>query len=89
MMPLRRCNWRILVGKTDTQVKHLLRYHLEKTGIVLQVQLVQLNTATSDLSVTTLFTPNKFTIFLGTVKIKDVTTTNGTIKGLIFKVQMN
>jgi hypothetical protein len=41
-----------------------------------------LHTATTDVSVTTLFTPNKFTIFLGTVKIKDVTTTNGTIKAI-------
>jgi hypothetical protein len=45
--------------------------------------------SSSDLAITTLYTPNKFTILAGTVKIKDIVgTTNGTIKPLIFKVQM-
>ena len=71
-----------LVGKTDAQVTSILRYHLENGNrTASSATSFTSSTATTDVSVTTLFTPNKFTILLGTVKIKDiVATSNGTIK---------
>ena len=71
-----------LVGKTDTQVNNILRYHLENGNrTAFSATSFTNNTASADVSVATLFTPNRFTILLGTVKIKDVVgTTNGTIK---------
>lgn len=68
-----------LVGKTDAQVTNILRYHLEN-GNRAPSSTTSYSTS-ADVSITTLFTPNKFTILLGTVKIKDVVgTTNGTVK---------
>lgn len=68
-----------LVGKTDTQVTSILRYHLEN-GNRTPSSTTSYSTS-ADVSITTLYTPNKFTILSGTVKIKDVVgTTNGTIK---------
>ncbi|WP_158730311.1 MULTISPECIES: fasciclin domain-containing protein [unclassified Flavobacterium] len=72
-----------LVGKSDAQVTNILRYHLEngnKTSS--SATSFTSSTATADVSVSTLFTPNRFTILLGTVKIKDgvVGTTNANIK---------
>lgn len=71
-----------LVGKTDAQVTNILRYHLENGNkTASSATSWTSSTATADVSVTTLFSPNKFTILLGTVKIKDVVgTTNGNIK---------
>ena len=71
-----------LVGKSDTQVTNILRYHLENGNkTASSATSWTSSTATADVSVTTLYTPNKFTILLGTVKIKDVVgTTNATIK---------
>ncbi|MGZ9677051.1 fasciclin domain-containing protein [Flavobacterium sp. GNP001] len=71
-----------LVGKTDAQVTNILRYHLENGNRTASSATSFTNsTATADVSVATLFTPNRFSILLGTVKIKDVVgTTNGTIK---------
>jgi uncharacterized surface protein with fasciclin (FAS1) repeats len=71
-----------LVGKTDTQITNILKYHLENGNRVANsATSYTSSTATADVSVATLYTPNKFTILLGTVKIKDiVATSNGTIK---------
>jgi uncharacterized surface protein with fasciclin (FAS1) repeats len=71
-----------LVGKTDAQVTNILRYHLENGNRTSSsATSFTSSTATADVSVSTLFTPNRFTILLGTVKIKDiVATSNGTIK---------
>ena len=71
-----------LVGKTDAQVTSILRYHLENGNrTASSATSFTASTATADVSVATLFTPNRFTILLGTVKIKDIVgTTNGTIK---------
>jgi uncharacterized surface protein with fasciclin (FAS1) repeats len=71
-----------LVGKTDAQVTNILRYHLEnRNSTSSSATSFTSSTATTDVSVTTLFTPNRFTILLGTVKIKDIVgTSNGTIK---------
>lgn len=71
-----------LVGKTDAQVTTILRYHLENGNRTSSsATSFTAPTATADVSVATLFTPNRFTILMGTVKIKDVVgTTNGTIK---------
>jgi uncharacterized surface protein with fasciclin (FAS1) repeats len=71
-----------LVGKTDAQVTNILKYHLENGNkTASSATSYTSSTATADVSVTTLYTPNKFTILLGTVKIKDiVATSNGTIK---------
>lgn len=71
-----------LIGKTDAQVTNILRYHLENGNkTASSATSYTSSTATADVSVTTLYTPNKFTILLGTVKIKDiVATSNGTIK---------
>lgn len=71
-----------LVGKTDAQVTTILRYHLENGNRTSSsATSFTSSTATADVSVATLFTPNRFTILLGTVKIKDIVgTTNGTIK---------
>lgn len=71
-----------LVGKTDAQVTNILKYHLENGNkVASSATSYTSSTATADVSVTTLYTPNKFTILLGTVKIKDnVATSNGTIK---------
>jgi uncharacterized surface protein with fasciclin (FAS1) repeats len=67
-----------LVGRTDTQVTNILRYHLESGN---RAPSSTTSYSSSDLAITTLFTPNKFTIVAGTVKIKDlVGTANGTIK---------
>ena len=68
-----------LVGKTDVQITNILKYHLE-SGNRAPSSTTSYSTS-ADVSVTTLYTPNKFTILLGTVKIKDiVATSNGTIK---------
>lgn len=71
-----------LVGKSNAQVTNILRYHLENGNKTASLATsFTSSTATADVSVTTLFTPNKFTILLGTVKIKDIVgTSNGTIK---------
>jgi uncharacterized surface protein with fasciclin (FAS1) repeats len=71
-----------LVGKTDAQVTNILKYHLENGNkTASSATSYTSSTATADVSVSTLYTPNKFTILLGTVKIKDiVATSNGTIK---------
>ncbi|MFV8465948.1 fasciclin domain-containing protein [Flavobacterium sp. LB1P62] len=71
-----------LVGKTDVQITNILKYHLESGNkTASSVTSYTSSSATADVSVTTLYTPNKFTILLGTVKIKDiVATSNGTIK---------
>ena len=71
-----------LVGKTDAQVTNILRYHLENGNrTASSATSFTSSTATTNVSVTTIFTPNIFTISLGTVKIKDVVgTTNGTVK---------
>ncbi|CAM2845426.1 fasciclin domain-containing protein [Flavobacterium frigoris] len=67
-----------LVGKTDAQVINILRYHLESGN---RAPSSTSSYSSSDLAITTLNTPNKFTILAGTVKIKDVVgTTNGTVK---------
>jgi uncharacterized surface protein with fasciclin (FAS1) repeats len=73
-----------LVGKTDAQVTNILKYHLENGNkTASSATSFTSSTATTDVSVTTLYTPNKFTILLGTVKIKDVVgTSNGTIKAI-------
>ncbi len=68
-----------LVGKSDAQVTNILRYHLEN-GNRAPSSTTSYSTS-ADVSITTLYTPNKFTILLGTVKIKDVVgTSNATIK---------
>jgi uncharacterized surface protein with fasciclin (FAS1) repeats len=68
-----------LVGKTDSQVTNILKYHVEN-GNRAPSSTTSYSTS-ADVSITTLYTPNKFTILVGTVKIKDVVgTTNGTIK---------
>ena len=68
-----------LVGKSDADVTKILRYHLEN-GNRTPSSTTSYSTS-ADVSITTLFTPNKFTILSGTVKIKDVVgATNGTIK---------
>ncbi|MFE3867637.1 fasciclin domain-containing protein [Flavobacterium sp. LS2P90] len=71
-----------LVGKTDAQVTTILRYHLENGNRTSSsATSFTASTATADVSVATLFTNNRFTILLGTVKIKDIVgTTNATIK---------
>lgn len=71
-----------LVGKSSIQVTNILRYHLENGNkTASSATSFTSSSATTDVSVTTLYTPNKFTILLGTVKIKDiVATSNGTIK---------
>ncbi|MFV8374877.1 fasciclin domain-containing protein [Flavobacterium sp. LB1P71] len=71
-----------LVGKTDVQITNILKYHLESGNkTASSVTSYTSSSATADVSVTTLYSPNKFTILLGTVKIKDiVATSNGTIK---------
>jgi uncharacterized surface protein with fasciclin (FAS1) repeats len=71
-----------LVGKSDAQVTNILRYHLENGNRTSSsATSFTSSTATTDVSVATLYTPNRFTILLGTVKIKDIVgTTNGTIK---------
>jgi uncharacterized surface protein with fasciclin (FAS1) repeats len=68
-----------LVGKSDAQVTNILRYHLEN-GNRAPSSTTSYSTS-ADVSITTLYTPNKFTILLGTVKIKDIVgTSNATIK---------
>ncbi|MBC5862134.1 fasciclin domain-containing protein [Flavobacterium turcicum] len=68
-----------LVGKSDAQVTSILRYHLEN-GNRAPSSTTSYSTS-ADVAITTLFTPNRFTILQGTVKIKDVVgTTNGTVK---------
>lgn len=68
-----------LVGKSDAQVTNILKYHLEN-GNRAPSSTTSYSTS-ADVSITTLYTPNKFTILLGTVKIKDVVgTSNATIK---------
>lgn len=68
-----------LVGKSDAQVTNILRYHLEN-GNRAPSSTTSYSTS-ADVSINTLYTPNKFTILLGTVKIKDVVgTSNATIK---------
>ncbi|MBB1194177.1 hypothetical protein DNC80_10940 [Flavobacterium sp. SOK18b] len=72
-----------LTGKTETQITNILKYHLENGNkTASSATSWTSSTATADVSVTTLFSPNKFTILLGTVKIKDgvVGTTNANIK---------
>jgi uncharacterized surface protein with fasciclin (FAS1) repeats len=70
-----------LVGKSDAQVTSILRYHLENGNkTASSATSWTSSTATADVSVTTL-NSTRFTILLGTVKIKDVVgTTNATIK---------
>lgn len=71
-----------LIGKTDAQIINILRYHME-TGnrTASSATSYTSSTTTTDVSVSTLYTPNKFTILVGTVKIKDiVATSNATIK---------
>ncbi|WP_167445674.1 fasciclin domain-containing protein [Flavobacterium limicola] len=68
-----------LVGKSDAQVTSILRYHLENGNRA--PSSTSSYSTSADVAVTTLFTPNRFTILQGTVKIKDVVgTTNGTVK---------
>lgn len=68
-----------LAGKTDAQVTSILRYHLEN-GNRAPSSTTSYSTS-ADILVSTLFTPNRFTILQGTVKIKDIVgTTNGTVK---------
>lgn len=68
-----------LVGKSDAQVTNILRYHLEN-GNRAPSSTTSYSTS-ADVSINTLYTPNKFTILLGTVKIKDVVgTSNASIK---------
>jgi uncharacterized surface protein with fasciclin (FAS1) repeats len=60
------------------QVTNILRYHLESGN---RAPSSITSYSSSDLAITTLYAPNKFTILAGTVKIKDIVgTTNGTIK---------
>ncbi|MCF6139916.1 fasciclin domain-containing protein [Flavobacterium sp. K77] len=68
-----------LVGKSDAQVTSILRYHLENGNRA--PSSTNSYSTSADVAITTLFTPNRFTILQGTVKIKDVVgTTNGTVK---------
>lgn len=68
-----------LVGKTDSQVTNILRYHLENGNRA--PSSTSSYSTSADVSITTLNTPNKFTILVSSVKIKDVVgTSNGTIK---------
>jgi uncharacterized surface protein with fasciclin (FAS1) repeats len=68
-----------ITRKTDGQVTNILKYHVEN-GNRAPNSTTSYSTS-ADVSITTLYTPNKFTILVGTVKIKDVVgTTNGTIK---------
>ncbi|MDG2433517.1 fasciclin domain-containing protein [Flavobacterium sp.] len=74
-----------LTGRTDAQVTNILRYHLEKSNrLSSSATSFTSSSATADVSVTTLYkapADTKFTILLGTVKIKDVIgTTNANIK---------
>jgi uncharacterized surface protein with fasciclin (FAS1) repeats len=70
-----------LVGKTDMQVTNILKYHLENGNrTASSATSFTSSSVTADVSVTTLYPTFKFTILLGTLKIKDVTATNGTIK---------
>jgi len=73
-----------LVGKSDAQVSNIVRYHLESGNRA--PSSTTSYSSSADVSITTLFTPNKFTILTGTVKIKDVVgTSNGTVK--VFNIQ--
>jgi len=68
-----------LVGKTDAQVTNILKYHVENGNRA--PSSTTSYSSSADISITTLYTPNKFTILLGTVKIKDVVgTTTATVK---------
>jgi uncharacterized surface protein with fasciclin (FAS1) repeats len=73
-----------LVGKTDAQITSILRYHLENGNRA--PSSTTSYSSSADISVTTLNTPNRFTILAGTVKIKDVVgTSNGTVQ--VFNIQ--
>lgn len=73
-----------LVGRTDADITKILNYHLEKGNKTASSSTSYTSsTATADVTVTTLFTPNTFVITKGTVKIVDKSTTpvvNGNIK---------
>jgi uncharacterized surface protein with fasciclin (FAS1) repeats len=61
-----------LVGKVDADITKILNYHLEKGNKTASSSTSYTSsTATSDVTVTTLFTPNTFVITKGTVKIVD------------------
>lgn len=57
-----------LVGLTDAQVSNTLRYHVEAGN---RVSGSTSFSTSADISVTTLYTPFKFTILRGTLKIND------------------
>jgi hypothetical protein len=68
-----------ITRKTDGQVTNILKYHVEN-GNRAPGSTTAYSTS-ADVSITTLYAANKFTILVGTVKIKDLTgITNGTIK---------
>jgi uncharacterized surface protein with fasciclin (FAS1) repeats len=67
-----------LVGKNDSQITNILKYHVESGN---RAPSSTSSYSSTDLSISTLYTPIKFTILAGTVKIKDVVgASNGTVK---------